>query len=45
MGTDDRTWALYNERPAHEVEVPGFYLGKTPVTNCTVMSFSSYYAA
>src|SRR5215212_6942522 len=30
MGTDDRTWALDNERDAHEVEVAGFFLDKTP---------------
>src|SRR5919199_3020577 len=33
MGTDDRSWVLDNERNAHKVEVPGFYLDKTPVTN------------
>jgi len=33
MGTDDRVWALDNERSAHEVEVPGFYLDTIPVTN------------
>jgi iron(II)-dependent oxidoreductase len=33
MGTDDRAWALDNERGAHEVEVPDFYLDKTPVSN------------
>ena len=39
MGTDDRTRALDNERPAHEVEVPGFYLDKTPVTNRAYIRF------
>jgi iron(II)-dependent oxidoreductase len=33
MGTDDRTWALDNERPSHGVEVLDFYLDSTPVTN------------
>src|SRR5215212_9678830 len=28
MGTDDRTWALDNERDAHEVEVDDFYLDR-----------------
>jgi iron(II)-dependent oxidoreductase len=39
MGTDDRAWALDNERPAHEVEVPGFYMDKTPVTNRAYLKF------
>jgi gamma-glutamyl hercynylcysteine S-oxide synthase len=39
MGTDDRGWALDNERSAHEVEVPGFYLDTTPVTNRAYLEF------
>jgi len=39
MGTDDRTWALDNERSAHEVEAPGFYLDKVPVTNRAYLEF------
>jgi iron(II)-dependent oxidoreductase len=39
MGTDDRAWALDNERGAHEVEVAGFYLDKTPVTNRAYLEF------
>jgi gamma-glutamyl hercynylcysteine S-oxide synthase len=39
MGTDDRTWSLDNERPAHDVEVPAFYLDKTPVTNRAYLAF------
>jgi iron(II)-dependent oxidoreductase len=39
MGTDDRSWALDNERGAHEVEVPSFYLDKTPVTNRAFLGF------
>jgi iron(II)-dependent oxidoreductase len=39
MGTDDRAWALDNERSAHEVEIPGFYLDKTPVTNRAYLRF------
>ncbi|HEY1623753.1 MAG TPA: ergothioneine biosynthesis protein EgtB [Streptosporangiaceae bacterium] len=32
MGTCDDPWALDNERPAHAVHVPGFYIDTTPVT-------------
>jgi iron(II)-dependent oxidoreductase len=32
MGTSDDPWALDNERPAHAVQVPGFYIDTTPVT-------------
>jgi gamma-glutamyl hercynylcysteine S-oxide synthase len=39
MGTDDRAWALDNERGVHEVEVAGFYLDKTPVTNRAYLEF------
>ncbi len=39
MGTDDRVRALDNERGAHEVEVPGFYLDATPVTNRAYAEF------
>jgi formylglycine-generating enzyme required for sulfatase activity len=39
MGTDDRAWSLDNERGAHEVEVEGFYLDKTPVTNRVYLEF------
>ncbi|HEX4833267.1 MAG TPA: ergothioneine biosynthesis protein EgtB [Trebonia sp.] len=33
MGTSAEPWALDNERPAHQVDVPAFYLDTTPVTN------------
>src|SRR4029077_8139931 len=33
MGTSDEPWALDNERPAHRVTVPSFYLDTTPVSN------------
>ena len=33
MGTSTEPWALDNERPAHQVDVPPFYLDTTPVTN------------
>jgi gamma-glutamyl hercynylcysteine S-oxide synthase len=32
MGTSDDPWALDNERPAHAVDVPGFFIDTTPVT-------------
>ena len=32
MGTTTEPWALDNERPAHTVDVPAFYLDTTPVT-------------
>ena len=39
MGTDDTGWALDNERGSHEVEVPGYYLDATPVTNRAYLAF------
>ncbi|HEV2635730.1 MAG TPA: ergothioneine biosynthesis protein EgtB [Actinocrinis sp.] len=39
MGTDTEPWALDNERPAHEVHVPAFYLDTTPVTNAAYTEF------
>jgi iron(II)-dependent oxidoreductase len=39
MGTDDRSWAYDNERPAHEVQVPTFWLGRSPVTNSEYQAF------
>lgn len=39
MGTDDTAWALDNERPAHEVDLPGFYIDKVPVTNAAFLEF------
>jgi gamma-glutamyl hercynylcysteine S-oxide synthase len=39
IGTDDRAWALDNERGAHETEVPEFYLDRTPVTNRAYVEF------
>jgi len=32
MGTSTDPWALDNERPAHTVSVPAFYIDTTPVT-------------
>src|SRR6202167_814181 len=39
MGTSSEPWALDNERPAHEVDVAGFYLDTTPVTNAAYAEF------
>ena len=39
MGTNDRAWAYDNERPAHEVNVPSFCLGRAPVTNQEYLAF------
>ena len=39
MGTSSEPWALDNERPAHTVHVPAFYLDTTPVTNGAYLQF------
>ncbi|HVT70386.1 MAG TPA: SUMF1/EgtB/PvdO family nonheme iron enzyme, partial [Trebonia sp.] len=39
MGTSAEPWALDNERPAHVVDVPGFWLDTTPVTNEAYAAF------
>jgi gamma-glutamyl hercynylcysteine S-oxide synthase len=39
MGTSTEPWALDNERPAHEVQVPGFHLDTVPVTNAAYAEF------
>jgi iron(II)-dependent oxidoreductase len=39
MGTSTEPWALDNERPAHEVDVPSFYLDTAPVTNAAYAEF------
>ena len=39
MGTNDRSLVLDNERDAHEVDVPGFYLDEVPVTNGAYLKF------
>jgi iron(II)-dependent oxidoreductase len=39
MGTSTEAWALDNERPAHTVAVPAFYLDTAPVTNAAYTEF------
>ena len=39
MGTSTEPWALDNERPAHAVDVPAFWLDTTPVTNAAYAEF------
>jgi iron(II)-dependent oxidoreductase len=39
MGTDTEPWALDNERPAHPVDVPAFWIDAAPVTNGDYLAF------
>jgi gamma-glutamyl hercynylcysteine S-oxide synthase len=39
MGTDDRSWAYDNERPAFEVDVPAFWIDTSPVANGAYAEF------
>ncbi|WP_033338851.1 ergothioneine biosynthesis protein EgtB [Catenuloplanes japonicus] len=39
MGTDVEPWALDNERPAHVVDVPAFFIDAAPVTNAAYAEF------
>jgi iron(II)-dependent oxidoreductase len=39
MGTSDDPWALDNERPAHRVAVPTFWIDTVPVTNAAYAAF------
>jgi iron(II)-dependent oxidoreductase len=39
MGTSAEPWALDNERPAHQVHVPAFWLDTAPVTNAAYAQF------
>lgn len=38
-GTSTEPWALDNERPAHTVDVPAFWLDTAPVTNAAYAAF------
>ena len=39
MGTTSEPWALDNERPAHVIDLPSFYLDTAPVTNAAFAGF------
>jgi iron(II)-dependent oxidoreductase len=39
MGTSTEAWALDNERPAHTVDVPAFFIDAAPVTNAQYAAF------
>ena len=39
MGTSVHPWALDNERPAHQVQVPAFWLDTVPVNNADFSDF------
>jgi len=39
MGTDTEPWALDNERPAHVVDLPAFWIDSAPVTNGAYAEF------
>lgn len=39
MGTSAEPWALDNERPAHEVHVPAYFIDTHPVTNAQYAEF------
>jgi gamma-glutamyl hercynylcysteine S-oxide synthase len=39
MGTGDRSWPLDNERDAHVVDLPDFFIDATPVTNHAFAEF------
>jgi iron(II)-dependent oxidoreductase len=39
MGTSDDGWAYDNERPAHDLHLPAFYIDTAPVANRAYLSF------
>jgi iron(II)-dependent oxidoreductase len=39
MGTDTEPWALDNERPAHQVDLPAFAIDTVPVSNADYQRF------
>ena len=40
MGANGHGFSYDNERPRHDVDVPAFRIGRTPVTNATWLSFA-----
>jgi iron(II)-dependent oxidoreductase len=39
MGTSSEPWALDNERPAHRVDLPAYWIDTVPVTNAAFQAF------
>jgi gamma-glutamyl hercynylcysteine S-oxide synthase len=39
MGTSSDAWALDNERPAHELDLPAFFIDTVPVSNAAYRAF------
>jgi iron(II)-dependent oxidoreductase len=39
MGTSTDPWAYDNERPAHRIDLPAYYLDTTPVSNAAYLAF------
>ncbi|TDD11195.1 ergothioneine biosynthesis protein EgtB [Nonomuraea deserti] len=39
MGTDSQPWAYDNERPAHRVDLPGYWIDRLPVGNGAYAAF------
>ena len=39
MGTSTEAWALDNERPAHEVDLPAYWIDTVPVSNAAYRAF------
>ena len=39
MGTSTDAWALDNERPAHQVDLPAFWIDTVPVSNAAYRAF------
>jgi iron(II)-dependent oxidoreductase len=39
MGTSTEPWALDNERPAHAMDLPAYWIDTTPVSNAAYLAF------